>query len=68
MEALLNISQLPPVPVMSRTLFAQLVGVTEDVVNGWINRGYIPVVEVGRYRLVNISLLTKMALEKEFSL
>lgn len=68
MEALVNISQLPPVPMMSRTLFAQLVGVTEDVVTGWINRGYIPVIEVGRYRLVNLALLNKMALEKEFSL
>lgn len=68
MEAELNISQLPIVPVMSRTLFAQLVGVTEDTVTGWINRGYVPVVEVGRYRLINLALLNKMALEKEFRL
>lgn len=68
MEPDLKISQLPLVPLMSRTLFAQQVGVTEDVVTGWINRGYIPVVEVGKYRLVNLALLTKMALEKEFSL
>ncbi len=68
MEPDLKISQLPLVPVMSRTFFAQHVGVTEDVVTGWINRGYIPVVEVGKYRLVNLALLTKMALEKEFSL
>ena len=68
MESELIISQLPAVPVMARTLFAQHVGVTEDVVTGWINRGYIPVVEVGKYRLVNIALLNKMALEKEFTL
>lgn len=68
MESELNISQLPPVPLMSRVLFAQQVGVTEDTVTGWINRGYIPTVEVGRYRLVNLALLNKMALEKEFTL
>lgn len=68
MDTELTVSQLPPVPVMSRDLFAQQVGVSLDTVTGWINRGYIPVVEVGRYRLVNLALLNKMALEKEFRL
>lgn len=53
---------------MSRELFAQNVGVSLDVVNGWVNRGYLPTFEMGRYRLINISLLSKMTLEKEFSL
>ena len=61
-------SQMPSVPVMSRKKFAELVGVTEDTVTGWINRGYLPVVEIGKYRLVNLALLNKHALEQEFSL
>lgn len=68
MDSLVSLSQLPPVPVMARSLFAQHVGVSEDTVTGWINRGYIPVVEVGKYRLINLALMNKMALELEFTL
>ena len=68
MEPQLDLSQLPNVPVMSRERFAELAGIEIGVLNGWIARGYLPVIEFGRYRLVNIALLTKMALEKEFSL
>lgn len=68
MDTQLDTSQMPSVPVMSRKKFADLVGVTEDTVTGWINRGYLPVIEIGKYRLVNIALVTKMALEQEFSL
>lgn len=64
----LSVSQLPSVPVMNRELFAQQVGVSVDVVTGWINKGYIPVLEVGKYRLVNLALLNKLALEREFTL
>jgi predicted site-specific integrase-resolvase len=68
MDSLISISQLPAVPVMARSLFAQHVGVSEDTVAGWINKGYIPVIEVGKYRLINLALMNKMALEVEFSL
>lgn len=68
MDTQLDASQMPSVPVMSRKKFADLVGVTEDTVTGWINRGYLPVVEIGKYRLINIALVTRMALEQEFSL
>ncbi len=56
------------VPFMHRDLFAQQVGVTTDVVTGWINKGYIPTFEVGKYNLVNVALLNKLCLEKEFRL
>lgn len=68
MESVPNISQLTGVPVMSRELFAQHVGVSIHVVNGWVERGYLPTFEMGRYRLINVALLSKMTLEKEFSL
>ena len=61
-------TQQPPIPVMHREKFAALVGVSVDVVNGWINRGYLPTYEVGKYRLVNLALLNKLAMDKEFTL
>lgn len=68
MEPQLDLSQLPNVPVMTRERFADLSGIEVGVLNGWINKGYMPVMEFGKYRLVNLALLTKMALDKEFSL
>lgn len=68
MELQIDMSQSLTVPLMARDKFAELIGVEIGVVNAWIARGYLPVFEVGRYRLVNLALLTKMALEKEFSL
>ncbi|MEZ0233098.1 MAG: hypothetical protein ACAH12_09685 [Methylophilaceae bacterium] len=68
MDTQLDASQLPSVPVMSRKKFADLVGVTEDTVTGWINRGYLPVVDIGKYRLINLALVNKIALEQEFKL
>jgi len=66
MDTPFDASQLTVVPLMSRTKFAQHVGVTEDTVTGWINKGYLPVVEIGKYRLVNLALVTKNALEQSF--
>ncbi|MCB5206537.1 hypothetical protein [Methylovorus mays] len=66
MDTPFDASQLTVVPVMSRSKFAQHVGVTEDTVTGWINKGYLPVVEIGKYRLVNLALVTKNALEQSF--
>lgn len=68
MDTPIDTSQLPAVPVMSRRKFADLVGVTEDTVTGWINRGYLPAVEIGKYRLVNLALLNKHAMDQEYSL
>lgn len=68
MDGQLDLSQLPNVPVMGRERFAELSGIEVGVLNGWIAKGYIPVFEFGKYRLVNLALLTKMALEKEFTL
>lgn len=61
----LSMVMVPSVPVMSAERFASLVGVTHDVVRGWIDKGYIPSVPMGRWRLVNIALLTRELLERE---
>lgn len=62
------IEQIPNVPIMSRELFACLTGFSEGVITGWINRGYIPTFDIGRYSAINLELLRKMCLDKEFRL
>ncbi len=64
-QQLMSVVQVPPVPIMAADRFAELVGVTPDVVRGWLDKGYIPSMKVGRYRLVNIALLTRESLEAE---
>lgn len=44
-------------PIMPYKVFAQRVGVSDDVVRGWINRGYLPSSIVGKDRLVNVAQL-----------
>jgi hypothetical protein len=51
-------------PVISRLRFAEMIGVSEGVVQGWIAKGYIPTYTVGKYTLVNLALLNRMALDK----
>ena len=59
-------STVPPaIPVMERERFATLVGIDLGVVNGWIDRGYVPTVKIGRHRLINLAALTREALESE---
>lgn len=58
------VPQALALPVITRERFAELTGVSEGVLQGWIARGYIPVIEFGKYRLVNLALLHHMALAK----
>jgi DNA-binding transcriptional regulator YiaG len=52
-------------PLMSREKFAELCGVSVGVVQGWIARGYLPMHEMGKYRLINVIALTSMLLPSE---
>lgn len=57
-------------PLVTRERFAELVfGSTElvGVVIGWCNKGLVPTVSVGKYSLINMELLRKRCLEKEFA-
>lgn len=62
-QQLLTSVVVPPVPLMAVDRFAELMGVSSDVVRGWIDKGYLPTQKVGRYRLVNIAVLTREALQ-----
>lgn len=50
------------VPLMERARFAELVGVSEFVVQGWIVRGYLPVFSIGKYNLINLVALNQQLL------
>lgn len=54
-------------PLVTRERFAELVGLPVGVIVGFVNKGYLPVVSVGKYSLVNMELLRKRCIEKEFS-
>jgi hypothetical protein len=41
-------------------------GDEHDVVWGWIRNGYIPSHKVGKYVMVNVALLVKQLMEKEW--
>ncbi|WP_038003926.1 helix-turn-helix domain-containing protein [Teredinibacter turnerae] len=53
-------------PVVTKRLFAQLTGLTEETIRGMIERGHLPTVKIGKHRMVNVALITKDALETEF--
>jgi excisionase family DNA binding protein len=53
-------------PVVTKRLFAQLTGLTEETIRGMIERGHLPTVKIGKHRMVNVALLTKDALESEY--
>lgn len=62
-QQLLTSMVVPPVPVMAADRFAELVGVSSEVVRGWIDKGYLPTMKIGRYRLVNLAALQREALQ-----
>lgn len=64
----IGLAGLSPVPLMSRELFAQSIGLPVGVVNSWADRGYLMMYPIGRYSLVNLELLRKQCLDKEFKL
>jgi excisionase family DNA binding protein len=69
MEDLQQNVQAPAVnsgPLVTKKLFSQLTGLTEETIRGMIDRGHLPTVKVGKHRMVNVALITKEALEAEF--
>lgn len=41
-------------PYIHPDKFAELIGLSARVIEGWIARGYLPTVKVGRYAMVNL--------------
>ena len=55
----------PQVPVMTIERFSELTGLTADTVRGQMNQGNLPIIKVGRRRLVNVALFTAECLQSE---
>ena len=53
-------------PVVTKRLYAQLSGHTEETIRGMVERGHLPTVKIGKHRMINLALLTKECLENEF--
>ncbi len=51
-------------PILSRKKFADLIGVDEGVVLGWVNKGYLSTVRLGKYSLINVEALRQSCAEK----
>lgn len=54
-------------PLVSRERFAELSGLPIGVIVGFINKGYLPTVSIGKYSLINVAALQRSCVEKEFS-
>lgn len=46
-------------PVMTKEKFAEHSGLAEGVIQGMIEKGHLPSIKIGRYRLVNVARLAK---------
>jgi len=58
----------PLVPVMDWEHFATLAGLEPGVVKGWIQRGDVPTVKIGKRRLINILALAQFCADCESEL
>ena len=56
------------VPLMTREAFASAIGLPVTVLIAQAERGYWPEIRVGKRVFINVELVRKRALEKEFSL
>lgn len=46
-------------PVMTKEKFAEFSGLAEGVIQGMIEKGHLPSIKIGRYRLVNVARLAE---------
>jgi hypothetical protein len=46
-------------PCIHHAMFAALNGLSEGVVGGWVDAGYLPTVKIGRYTMINLVQLTE---------
>jgi hypothetical protein len=57
-------------PLVTRERFAEMVFGSAELVGiviGWCNKGLVPTVAIGKYSLINVELLRKQCLQKEFA-
>lgn len=51
-------TQLSPFnPLVTQRFFAESAGLSLRVVEGWVIRGYLPTIKIGKHRLINVAVL-----------
>jgi len=65
MEGQQQILQLSSIMVCTVSKFAELSGMEEGVIIGWIKKGYLPVKRIGKYTLINLALFNQELLSDE---
>ena len=46
-------------PLIHQSAFADYNGLSLNVVGAWVDKGYLPVVKIGKYTFINLVLLTE---------
>lgn len=46
-------------PLSTQVVFSEMLGVSCDVVRGWVESGAIPTVKIGRRRVINLHQIRK---------
>lgn len=54
-----NVRDFRSSPFATQTVFADMIGVSQDVVRGWVEAGVVPTVKIGRRRIVNLHQFRK---------
>lgn len=52
-------------PICTQEQYAIEAGHTLDTVRNQVNRGYLPTIKIGRYRMINLMQLGRMCLESD---
>jgi hypothetical protein len=55
------------VPIMTREAFAAAIGLPVTVLIAQCDRGYWPTLKIGKYSFINVELVRKDALAREFT-
>ena len=59
-----NLNLVANLPVCSFRKMALICEVKEQVVRGWADKGHIPTVKIGKYRLVNLEKMKRDLLQQ----
>lgn len=58
LDHLTPVNVLSMSPISSQDQFASMVGATPDTVRGWVEKGIVPTVKVGKRRFINNVVFT----------
>ena len=60
-------SETPPIgPVITKRRFAEISGLTEEIVRGMVDRGYLPSLKIGKHRMINMTLMTRASCDRYY--